>query len=257
MEYPREDLIRMSTEIRVDYDPTGNRTLVGTPIVFDVWTEINGWEGRFKERIDAGAVTKTIEERGDKIKVLFNHGFDPQIGEKPLGKPSIQDIRDDALHVEVPLAATSYNDDITALLEADALDGMSFRFGVIADKWDNLEAEDGSMPERTITELRLYEYGPVTFPAYEATSVGVRSRSEYEEYRTRKQALNSSISVVVSGVVADNIEEQVREALPKTLKSDAAPGTSADNEPATRQSVSKQDIARLIRTITLTTGVKT
>jgi hypothetical protein len=32
------------------------------------------------------------------------------------------------------------------------------------------------MEERTINEVELYEVGPVVFPAYEQTSVGVRSR---------------------------------------------------------------------------------
>ena len=236
MKPPRDHLIRMSTNIRAETDDTGNRTLVGTPIVFNEWAEIRGWEGHFRERVSPGAVTKTLREQGDKIKVLFNHGMDPTIGEKPLGKPSVQDIRDDALHVEVPLAATSYNRDIIALLDADALDGMSYRFRVVKDTWENLDAEDETLPERTVTELRLYEYGPVTFPAYEATTVGVRSRSEYEDYRTRLQALNET---------------------PEVLEPDAAPSTSADDDPPARQSVSKQEIARLIREITLTTtGVK-
>jgi len=183
--HPREDLIRMTTGIRAD-DVDGVRVLTGTPIVFNDWTEINGWEGHFKERIDPGALDKTLADRGDRVKVLFNHGFDPQIGEKPLGKPSMQEPRADALHVEMPFADTSYNEDIIALLDAEALDGMSFRFGVIADEWEQL---DSDMPERTITELRLYEWGPVTFPAYEATTVGVRSAKDWEEYRKRVQSL--------------------------------------------------------------------
>jgi hypothetical protein len=32
------------------------------------------------------------------------------------------------------------------------------------------------MAERTINEVALYEAGPVVFPAYEQTTVGVRSR---------------------------------------------------------------------------------
>ncbi len=187
-DYPRENLIRMSTDISVSDE---GRTLIGTPVVFNDWAVIDGWEGHFKERILPGALDKTLAERGDKIKVLFNHGFDPQIGEKPLGKPSVQDARDDALHVEVPLAETSYNDDIIALLRAGALDGMSFRFGVMSDVWDNLDAADNSLPERSISELRLYEYGPVTYPAYDATTVGIRSRSEYVEYRQRQTFLST------------------------------------------------------------------
>lgn len=231
-DYPKDNLIRMSTNVETSESEDGRRTLVGVPIVFNEWTEINGWEGRFKERIAPGALTKTLSERGDKVKVLYNHGYDPQIGEKPLGKPSVMQVRDDGLYVEVPLADTSYNKDLEALIDAGALDGMSFRFGIVSDEWDNLEAKAGSLPERTITELRLFELGPVTFPAYEATTLGVRSRSEYESYRARRQYLDQQF---------------------EDPKSDAARGTSADDEPDTVHSVSKQSIAALKRAITKTT----
>lgn len=238
-DFPRNNLIRMSQDVRAERDDTGRRTLVGVPIVFNTWTEINGWEGRFKERIAPGALTKTLAERGDKIKVLYNHGYDPQIGEKPLGKPSVLDVRDDGLHVEVPLADTSYNKDLEALIDAGALDGMSFRFGVIADDWDNLDARDGTLPERTITELRLMELGPVTFPAYEATTVGVRSRTEYEDYRARLQHLENTLAVTVPDSGNDDGEPEPG----------AARGTPADDEPTTSHSVSKQDVSALLRKV--------
>ena len=209
-DFPRENLIRMSSDVHVDVEG-GRRTLTGVPIVFDQWTEINGWEGRFKERIAPGALTKTLAERGDKVKVLYNHGYDPQIGEKPLGKPSVMDVRSEGLYVEVPLADTSYNKDLEALIDVGALDGMSFRFGVVADEW---EERDSELPERTITELRLYELGPVTFPAYEATTLGVRSRTEYEDYRARREYLDTQVSkseIAPVGVEADESPDPVRD----------------------------------------------
>jgi hypothetical protein len=36
----------------------------------------------------------------------------------------------------------------------------------------------GRLDERTITAVELYEFGPVTFPAYEAANVGLRSRTD-------------------------------------------------------------------------------
>ena len=50
---------------------------------------------------------------------------------------------------------------------------MSFRFRIIDEDWNR--GNDGT-EERTIREVELYEVGPVVFPAYEQTSVGVRSR---------------------------------------------------------------------------------
>lgn len=213
MTFPKENLIRMSTNVRASSDDDGRRVLYGVPIVFNEWTEINGWEGKFLERIAPEAVTKTLAERGDKVKVLFNHGFDPEIGEKPLGKPSRQEPKDYGLEVEVPLSDTSYNRDVMIpLLDDGVLDGMSFRFGVVGEEWEDLDSE---LPKRTITELRLYEYGPVTFPAYEATTVGVRSRDEYDTFASRREYLDQILDpkspTVPAGVEADEPPTQSRD----------------------------------------------
>jgi HK97 family phage prohead protease len=172
-------------EMRVDGDD-GN-TLVGYPIVFNAWAEINGWEGRFLERIAPGAVTKTLKDRGGEVKVLYDHGFDPQIGNKPLGKPSLMEPRDRGLYIEVPLDDTSYNRDLKASLKSGAIDGMSFRFTVTREDTelpdDPTDHNPDRLEERTIRELKLFEVGPVTWPAYEATTAGVRSREEYADRR--------------------------------------------------------------------------
>lgn len=182
-EAPREDLIRMSTSIRATDD--GN-TLVGYAAVFNERTTIDSWEGTFIELIAPGAFKKTLKERGDQIKVLFNHGMDPSIGDKPLGKPSVQVEDAKGLRVECPLDDTSYNADIKALLRSGALDGMSFRMTVINDKWTFPKDGEDGLPVRTITEVKLFEWGPVTFPAYSATQAGVRAHAPaaFEAWRS-------------------------------------------------------------------------
>ena len=187
MDAPRDDLIRMTDlavadlELRADDDASVG-TLVGYAAVFDEPTVINSWEGKFVERIAPGAFTKTLTERGDRIKVLFNHGFDPVIGDKPLGKPTTQTEDDRGLWVEVPLDDTSYNRDLVASLRSGAIDGMSFRFSVVREEW--IEPEDETeLPTRILREVKLYEFGPVTFPAYEATTAGVRARDAYQAWR--------------------------------------------------------------------------
>jgi HK97 family phage prohead protease len=198
MELPREDLYRMtpSGEARLDSDPDAGNTMVGYPIVFNTWAEISGWEGNFLERIAPSALAKTLKERGDKVKVLFNHGMDPQIGDKPLGKPAVMKADDSGLWTETPLADTSYNNDLKVLMRTGVIDGMSFRFSVTKEDIDEepepSESNPKGLPERTITELKLYEYGPVTFPAYEATSAGIRGQQGYQAWlrdrRTRAAA---------------------------------------------------------------------
>lgn len=53
---------------------------------FTQWTEIRSvFEGDLCERLAPGCFAKTFKERGSRIKVLFNHGRDPVVGDKVLG----------------------------------------------------------------------------------------------------------------------------------------------------------------------------
>jgi HK97 family phage prohead protease len=149
-------------------------TLYGYAAMFNAPTVIEGErQGPFTEVIAPGAFKKTLIERGSKIRALFNHGNDPTIGDKPLGRFSVLCEDDRGLWMELPLADTSYNRDILSLVRAGALDGQSFRFSTISDRWDRSAKPH---PVRTLIELRLYEAGPVTFPAYEATVLAARDR---------------------------------------------------------------------------------
>ena len=196
---PRDDLIRMAhgVELRASDEGEG-RTLFGYAAVFNSDTVINSWEGQFVERIAPGAFKRTLKNNASQIKVLLNHGMDPQVGDKPLGRAAI--MREDAtgLYVEVPLSRTSYNDDIIALLDDGAIDGMSFRFSVPdgKDSWEEPKKK-GQLPVRTIHEARLFEFGPVTFPAYAATQAGVRSRDEFTIWRSLPDAKQEAIRTIL------------------------------------------------------------
>lgn len=180
---PRENLVRAvfpGTELRENED--GTRTLHGHFSVFNEWAEISSaWEGRFMERIAPGAFSKTIAENRNSIKVLYDHGHDPSIGNKPLGP--IRDLTEDerGASYEVDLLDTSYNRDLIPALEAGLL-GASFRMKVMREDFNKKAAESehnpNGLPERTIQEIRLYEFGPVTFPAYEGATAGVRSLTD-------------------------------------------------------------------------------
>lgn len=158
---------------------------------FGVWYEIDSWiEGNFMERTDQGAFTKTIAESRSQVKVLFNHGFDPQIGQKVLG--DIADLYEapDSPVGEVPLFDTSYNRDLEPGLRAGVY-GSSMRMQVVKEEWNDLPGASAwnpkGLPERTIKEVRLFEFGPVTFPANPEASASVRSMTDefYAELRSR------------------------------------------------------------------------
>lgn len=154
-------------------------TLAGYFAVFNRWTEIDSpFEGRFMERVMPGAFTKTFNENQKGMRVLLNHGKDPSVGMKPLGP--IRDLSQDdhGAYYEVDLLDTSYNRDIVPGLEAGQY-GASFRFQVMREEYQpkpmRAAHNPNGIPESSITEAKVREFGPVTFPAYADATASLRS----------------------------------------------------------------------------------
>lgn len=192
---PVDDLFRGlldGIELRDESDDTGS-LMFGHFSVFDEWYEIDSWyEGRFIERTASGAFRKTIKEHRDTLVVQFDHGYDFNVGDAPLGP--IETLREDEIgpYYEVPLLDTDYNRDrILPLLQGRLMDGRttgtllgsSFRFRVTRDEWVEPAKASAHNPEklkeRTIREVRLYEFGPVVFPANPAATAAARSLSDH------------------------------------------------------------------------------
>jgi HK97 family phage prohead protease len=150
---------------------------------FNVWYEVNSkWEGRFMERTTPGTFADTVAADRATMRSLFDHGHDPQIGNKVLGP--IADLREDTTGPvgEVDLLDTSYNRDLLPGLRRGVY-GSSFRMHVLADTWDDKPSKSAhnpdGLPERTITKTKTLEFGPVTFPANPAATATVRSMTDY------------------------------------------------------------------------------
>lgn len=157
-------------------------TLACTFMRFNEWAEIDSvYEGHFLERVSPGAAKKTIREAGDSLRVLFNHGKDPSVGNKPLGAIERFEETGDDLTAIVPLLDTQYVRELLPGLER-GLYGASFRMHVLRERVEKFpersEQNPDGLPEHTITEMRLFELGPVTFPAYKGAVSTVRSLTD-------------------------------------------------------------------------------
>lgn len=124
-----------------------------------VWDTVDSYNSSFRR----GAFRKTIAERGGKVKVLYNHAHligralelaEDDHGVRVRGRVNLE---------------TQRGRDVHALMQAGDLDGLSFAFQPIQETFNR----DGV---REIIEVRLYEFGPVDFPANEAAEItGVRA----------------------------------------------------------------------------------
>jgi HK97 family phage prohead protease len=148
--------------------PAAN-VMTGHFAIFNSWTMIDSaWEGRFLERIAPGSFSRTFRDDIDGVRVLLEHGQDPGIGNRPLGP--IDELREDDIGAayRVPLVDGIPQQIIEGLRRG--LYGASFRFRVmreeIVDAPGRSPHNPDNLEERTISEVRLYEFGPVTFPAY-------------------------------------------------------------------------------------------
>jgi hypothetical protein len=70
---------------------------------------------------------------------------------------------------------TQLGRDVRTSIERGDLDGCSFAFNVTKQTWRE-ELKDGiTISTREIEDVDLFDVGPVTYPAYDGTSVGTRS----------------------------------------------------------------------------------
>lgn len=180
----RTTLLR--AEVRADDEADGGSLgeLVTRFSPFNSWYRIDSiWEGSFLERTVPGAFKKTLAEGG--VRTMFNHGMDMQIDQKLLGDVVSASEEKDSPVTVTRLWDTSYNRDLLPGLRSGAY-GSSFMFRVIRDEWDEeperSEHNPDGIPERTIKEARVFEAGPVTWPANPAATAGMRSMSVTDAY---------------------------------------------------------------------------
>lgn len=227
---------------------TDGRLLSGYIAVFDSPAEIQTRTGSFVERIKPGAFSKSLAERAGDVKVMFNHGMYPaQFENMPLGKASV--LAEDArgLYMEVPLAETSYNDDLIALVKAGAVDGMSFRGEFLKDK--RTRARAGGPEQRDVIEIKLLEGGPVTWPAYSATSVGVRSREDYLFWEALGDEQREAFRLIQSGAIdlrtlIEAAEGTSGESRDETTEEPPEDGHSQVRTPAARRQLVRRALLR-------------
>ncbi len=235
----RSSFLPGSLELRAAAPDGPATVLAGHFSKYDVWYRVSSlWEGDFMERVRKGAFDNTITQHRSQMKVLFNHGFDPTIGDKPLGPIRELDGTGEGAYYEVPLLDTDYNrEQVLPLLEGRLMDGSragsmlgaSMSFQVLDDDWDMkpraTRDNPDSLPRRSVNEARVFEFGPVTFPASGAATAGVRSGTdEFIEHLLHDPAF-------VAGLAERSSPRVVRKML---AAASASRGAVASNDPSGR-----------------------
>lgn len=174
-------------EIRAENDADHGDHLTGRPIVYGEKTDL----GYFDEIIDKGALDNTDLR---DVAFVVNH----DISMIPLARSRRNTVNstmqmtvdDQGMLIRVDLD-TQNNPTSAALYSAvkrGDVSGMSFRFKVDGESWENLDSDH---PTRHVTSIAsVREVSAVTYPAYEGAVIAARSKDDALD--SAKSALDSA-----------------------------------------------------------------
>jgi HK97 family phage prohead protease len=165
---------RRSWELR--HASAGAAKVGGVGVPFDQWERIREVDGDFMERFRPGAFTRSLRE-DPRPKLLFQHGGDPTVGAKVLGRFDTLIETSEGLEFEGSMVDTGYAADIAEGVRLGEY-GMSVAFKILRDKVVRNPSRSSynpdGLPERSVTDAQLFEISIVTWPAYKGTKVALR-----------------------------------------------------------------------------------
>jgi HK97 family phage prohead protease len=167
--------------VRIETREDGKEVIVGLGAVYydgTRRTEYEVWPG-VRERITPGAFARLLGESPD-VRGLYNHDPNHVLGRTSKGTMTLRDT-DAGLEYEIDPPDTTSARDVLALLKRGDVDGSSFSFSNQTE--DRIPDGDDVIYEMSDFG-RVYDVGPVTFPAYQATTAGATMRS-MQTQRTR------------------------------------------------------------------------
>lgn len=152
----------------------------GTEFVLDP-----GGQGRRKvvERILPGAFDKVIRESNvNDTRALFNHNSDHLLGRRSAGTLTLQNTPKGLAYSIRFDASDPDHQRVAAKMQRGDLKGSSFAFTVGANGMERkIEGDTGVVEIRGVD--KLYDVGPVTFPAYAGTDAGLRGHDPEKELK--------------------------------------------------------------------------
>lgn len=169
-----------------------------------VYNQLSDDLGGFVERIRPGAFAETIAV--DDIRSLFNHDRNFVLGRTA---PGTLKLIDDAygLRFLVKPPDTQWARDLAVSIKRGDITQCSFSFTTEEDFW---QTENDQMT-RDLVRVRLYDIGPVAFPAYPQTSVVARAsalhariKNGYPAQPDEVRALIASLEQLAPNITADS-----------------------------------------------------
>ena len=184
-ESERQD--KMEKEIRTfgmelrAMDKEEKRTVRGYAATFE---SRSGDLGGFIESIDREAFSETDME---DVRALFNHDSNFVLGRTKAGTLRLM-VDENGLAYEIDMPDTQLGRDMYESIKRGDISQSSFAFTIEDDEY----RKEGDTVYRTIKKIKkLYDVAPVTFPAYESTSVQARKINELKNQELKEENSNT------------------------------------------------------------------
>lgn len=131
----------------------------------------------FRERIEPGAFDDAMSK--DDVRALFNHDPNLILGRNKAGTLTLS-VDERGLKYAIEPPNVSYANDLRESVRRGDVTQSSFAFRVLTETWEKA-SKPGELSLRKIQKVELFDVSPVTYPAYEGTSVSARAKADAVE----------------------------------------------------------------------------
>src|SRR5207237_2451325 len=169
-------------------------TIVGYAAVYRSLSEDLGG---FREILKPGVFSRSLKSGAD-VRALVDHNPSLLLGRSKAGTLRLAE-DDRGLRVEIDPPNTTAARDLVENLRLGNVSGMSFRFYVEDDAWTN----DDAGPVREVRSAAIDDVSVVTYPAYPATEVALRSLEAHRRSQPRQTPRRSHAERLVRLALAD------------------------------------------------------
>jgi len=145
------------------------------------------------ERIMPGAFDAIA---ADDVRALFNHDSNHVLGRSTSGTLKLT-VDDKGLRYDIDLPDTQLARDLRTSIERGDISGSSFAFTI--PEGGQEYREEGDHVVREVRAVTLYDVGPVTYPAYEASTS--HARSEVAAWRESQETEDEPAPAIARDVV--------------------------------------------------------
>jgi uncharacterized protein len=154
--------------------------------------------------IEKGAFAKTIQERKDRVKILWQHNWD-----QPIGKAIELREDDHGLYLKAKISDTTLGREVMTLIKDGVIDRLSIGYSVVREEYDREKRA------RILKEVKLYEVSPVTFPANDRAIISGAKHNGVDADIALKTYIDQVIDEVKAGRM---LSEKTKQAITSSIE---------------------------------------